>query len=687
MEPAPIYQGQAFATPRVANASSSMPTKPLFADLWEQNRHEATKALQGIEQALIDRNDNTILLSQQAEAKANDIALTTELKNRLSLPNGAPNGFYDANGKIIPSAVREIVTRYRNLTHSWNKALIDPTNQQRSAESTTAYQQGITSATEAAILANMHEREATAYKENIRYSAQLGQYDDARRLTEEANANGAFSDPQAGMIIHDIEKQEAEVRYSNMTAIELARTWNTPEERSALRQFPELERQVRRRLESESLRGVPAGIVMTRNSDGSTSVKQTPATPPANAPYYLQQHWMQWGGEFKTPEAKIASASVIQRWLSQYITRLKGSEEGDSQWARGRFLANQLGISDAEYEQFYETRTKQISYGGFNPNPVLESISRDAFLSITYRDEVELAGHNEADAEKIRNRIANAVRDKILHRYEVWYSQNSRYNPQGRDQAAKLQEIIEEVKQEARANITDEQFNSLPQSSRDNFGALMNQYADIRTKYVNEQETRIAREVELTNARRVRAESEGSWLRLANRGRVSLGTAARNGLTRNNMVSRAANMASLNTFAFELGRGEDAVNLDDSDTKPIIYIPEGQKLPAESMGVLFNNGRNRINIEFRHANVSKPTMSLMLKMATGTTTRNPASVRWDGVNLIFSPEDIEEPYEYELAVPYSTEGSLLPDDGINPEDAQMVEDWQMQIMGQEFPLN
>ena len=656
MEPAPIYQGQAFATPRVANTSSSMPTKPLFADLWEQNRHEATKALQGIEQALIDRNDNTILLSQQAEAKANDIALTAELKNRLNLTNGAPNGFYDQNGKIIPSAVRELVTRYRNLTHSWQKALIDPTNQQRSAESRAAYQQGITSATEAAILANMHEREATAYKENVQYSMKLGQYDDARYLVAQASADGVLSEPQAGMTYLDIDKQELGSEIAAMsTPLDMARAWDDFSFRSRISQFPDLEARFRDTLERESLRGTPAGVTLARNANGTTSVKRTPAVPPANAPFYLEDHWMKWGGVFKSPEAKQASVAIMQRWLGENIERLQGSQEGDAQWARGRFLANELGISDGEYEQLYETRTKQISFGGFDVRPVLESISRDAFLSTTLRDEIEIAALNDGkpeDIEKIRNRIADAVKDKILYRYQVWYSQNQGHSPQPREQAAQLQNIIEEVKREGLTAGTEEQRNAVEQSVRDNFGKLMDDYIARRTSLIEQQENAIVQELDETRKRRLRSESEGSWRRLLSAPRPTLRTGA---------LGRIASMANMNTFAFELGYGVDAGDLPDSDDKNIIYIPEGQKIPAESMNVLMNNGRNRINIEFRHADVAKPIMSRRLRMSTNTITRNPASVRWDGVNLIFSTENLPD-NTIEEATPIS--GSLLPDEGL-----------------------
>lgn len=657
MEPAPIYQGQAFATPRVANTSSSMPTKPLFADLWEQNRHEATKALQGIEQALIDRNDNTILLSQQAEAKANDIALTTELKNRLALPNGAPNGFYDANGKIIPSAVRELVTRYRNLTHSWNKALIDPTNQQRSAESTTAYQQGITSATEAAILANMHEREAKAYEENIRYSVELGQYDNARRLTEEANANGAFSDPRAGMIIHDIEGEEIKQTIRSFrTPHDFVRAYDNPAFMERVSRHPEILAEVDRMIGAQELTGKRSSATTTRNADGSTSVTRTPATPPLNAPDYLQDHWMKWNGNFGTPDAKAESAAVMQLWLGESITKLKGSEEGDSQWFAGRVLANQLGISDAEYEQLYKTRSQQLSFGGFNAEAILNDMSAEAWLGVTPEDEAALffrrnSSHQEREA--VRQRIANAMRNDVNERYEAWWHQNKERNPSVRDQAAQLQSIINEV-------IADKPL------FRVNGESLLREYERVITP-TTQRSDEVTHEVDQTKARQrqttVRTTARNMWRNIPQ------------------FVSKRMplwfNIGNLGSFNFELGVGSAANNLPDTDTKNIIYLPEGSKLPAESMYVQMNNGRHTIPIEFRHANVDKPTMSVNLRLSTGTARRNPSSVRWDGVNLIFSEDNVVTQNEsYEEAIQYSNApNSLIPDEGLNPEDVEATEAW------------
>jgi hypothetical protein len=662
MEQTPIYQGSSFATPRVASAANAMPTTLPFAEQWKRNREEATKALQGIEQALIDQNDNTILLSQQAEAKANDIALTAELKNRLNLQNGAPNGFYDANGKIIPSAVRELVTRYRNLTHSWNKALIDPTNQQRSSESTAAYQQGITSATEAAILANMHEREAAAYKENIRYSVELGDYDNANGLIREAYDRGVFSAPQAGMQIHALNEEALKEKFGSLqTPEDMIAFWDDGNTRAQLEQHPELYARIQEEIERRTrLSGVASSATAVRNADGSTSVQRTPALPPAGAPYYLEDHWMRFGGKFNSPEAKSGSVQVMQLWLSQNIDTLKGHPEGDAQWANGRFLANQLGLDDSEYAQLYETRSGQLTAGGFNHKPILESLSTEALLGMTTMDESWVRSNPTAKADAIRAeraRIANALREQIGNRFAIWLNEGNNKNAPVRDQAAMLQTFVNQVAAERASD--PRRFEGVEVSAE----AVKKELENL-TSGIEDVNTARAKEVDATRQRRREAQLATSLLRsteatLPN----TMPQARRLAASIANMWNRRrpispevqnAIRASYAPFTYELGMGRLSNNLPDTDTRNIIYLPQGTPIDTPVANVLTPDGRNGMTIEFRHADVLRPTMSMRLRRVTGAVTRDPASISWDGVKLNISNEE---------AMPYSRGGvpSLFPE--------------------------
>jgi hypothetical protein len=509
----------------------------------------------------------------------------------------------------------------------------------------------------------------------------MGDRFEAERITREGYERGVIPAAEAGERIYALNEEGLKENFDRLqTPEDMIAFLDNDDIRAQLEQHPELYARIREEVDRRTrLSGAASSSRAVRNADGSISVQRTPALPPAGAPYYLEDHWMRFGGKFDSPEAKSGSVQVMQLWLSQNIDTLKGHPEGDIQWANGRFLANRLGLSDSEYAQLYETRSGQLTAGGFNHRPILDSLSTEALLGMTTMDESWQLSNPRATADAIRAeraRIANALREQIGNRFAIWLNEGNNKNAPVRDQAAMLQTFVNQVAAERASDRRA--FQGVEVSAEDaikELGNLMRGMEDVNTAR--------AREVDATRQRRRDAQFTTSLLHSAESALPNtMPQVRRLATTIANMQNRRrpsspevqnALRASHAPFAYELGLGRASNELPDSATRNIIYLPQGMPINTPIANVLTPDGRNGIAIEFRHADVEKPTMSMMLRRVTGAVTRNPASISWDGVRLIISNEEAV-PYshsEHSTLIPETNEdfndGTYVTEEGLHAE--------------------
>lgn len=628
MQQVPIYQGTQHAVANTTTATPNVPRRLLFADEWEKNRHEATRALQGIEEALIERNDNTVLLNQQAEAKRRNLEMTMEMGEILSLANGAEGGWYDMNGKLNKQAVRDFVNKYSSQPIQWGKALISSEAAQKSASATLMYQDGVAQAVGSAILANTKKREEQALKENIRLSAEMGAYEDVDQQISDGQARGLFSPQQAEMAKRENRKSELEAELAQLQDVNSALDkWEDPNFRGRLAEFPEMEEKFERFInQSNKTQGFSMpGTYKVDPKTGKTTETKEEYWPPAGAPVYLQDLLYRYKGKPPVDEAVPA----MQQYLSQEIDSLKGSKKGDLQWSVAKDMATEtLGLTVTDFNQLYETRAKQLSYGGFDAPSVLKSIPIQTWLDTTTLDEALPADLSNEARDKEHKKIADNIRTSIQAEYDAWWAQNQSRDISPKDQCVKLLDI-------ARSKTADV-------NSRKTIDAAIRR----RTAGITERGLEIAREIIATEDRKRASQKADSYSRFNRQ-------PAKPDFQRGKISSTVA-------FDYELAPVDS--NLEGSRTQNIIYLPKSSELPAKGgkVNVSIKNGYV-VEIEFKHADVQQATPSRRLLCSLGIPTKSPARLTWDGNTLNME--------EWEAAVPYVYgEPSLFPDDGLVPYD-------------------
>lgn len=620
MEQNPIYQGTQYTAANTATSNSNVPRKLLFTEEWERNRHATTQALQGIEQALIERNDNTVLLNQQAEAKRRDLEMTMEMKNILDLENGAEGSWYDYNGKLNKQAVRDFIKKYSTMPTQWGKAIVSPEGQQKSSSMSQAYQTGVQEAVEAAILANTKKREQQAYKDNMRLATEMKDWNERDRITDAAEANGALSPAEAATekIISERGRLAQEIDECDTTD-KLLDKWYDPDfqQRISDPAYSELRETMQKKIEHDnSTQATTTGDYYELDpKTGKRKAVAGTVTPPDGAPWYIQTVMRQYNG--KVP-ADIAF-NAIQKYLSEEITEQNSTAKGQQQWNRARDMAKTLGMDDTAFNKAYDLRSKQIGFGGFKPEAVIKSISENLWLDTTQADENLPTDLSEKDRAAKRAKIAAGIRDSVLNEYNVWWTQNAEKNPSIRAQYAKLLEI---TRRRATAQPT---FNAIDGSVRRATAEYLKQEREV-AKEIGRTNDRKAKTAELTKEFNEKNSTPAPW-----------------------QVSTDVQ------FSYDLAP-TDGGTLPDSKTHNIIYLPKDMELPAKSANVSIKNGKLGFTIEFRHADVGMPTPSRKLLCSMGRPTFSPASISWDGYGL-----DVAN-------------AEALPDDGLAPDEESIIPD-------------
>ena len=618
MEQNPIYQGTQYTAANTATSNDNVPRKLLFADEWERNRHATTQALQGIEQALTELNDNTVLLNQQAEAKRRDLDMLMEMQTILDKKSDDPDSWYDTNGKLKKQAVRDFIKKYSTMPTQWGKAIVSPEGQQKSASMSQAYQIGVQKAVEAAILANTKKREQQAYKDNMRLATEMKDWNERDRITDEAEANGALSPAEAATqkIISERGRLAQEIDECDTTD-KLLDKWYDPDFQWRISDpaFSELKEAMQKKIEHDnSTQATTTGDYYELDSKtGKRKAVAGTVTPPDGAPWYIQTVMRQYNG--KVP-ADIAF-NAIQKYLSEEVTEQNSTAKGQQQWNRARDMAKTLGMDDTAFNKAYDLRSKQIGFGGFKPEAVIKSISENLWLDTTQADENLPTDLSEKDRAAKRAKIAADIRDSVLNEYNVWWTQNAEKNPSIRAQYAKLLEI---TRRRATAQPT--------------FNAIDGRVRRATAEYLK-QEREVAKEIGRTNDRkRKTAELTKEF-------------------NEKNTTQAPWQVSTDVQFSYDLAP-TDGGTLPDSKTHNIIYLPKDMELPAKSANVSIKNGKLGFTIEFRHADVDMPTPSRKLLRSMGRPTFSPASISWDGYGL-----DIAN------AEAWPDDG-LVPDDGTDP---------------------
>lgn len=629
MEPNPIYQGTQYTAANTATSNANVPRKLLFAEEWERNRHATTQALQGIEQALIERNDNTVLLNQQAEAKRRDLEMTMEMKSILDLDNGVEGSWYDNNGKLNKQAVRDFIKKYSTMPTQWAKATRSPEAQQKSASMSQAYQIGVQEAVEAAILANTKKREQQAYKDNMRLATEMKDWNERDRITDAAEANGALSPAEAATekIISERGRLAQEIDECDTTD-KLLDKWYDPDfqQRISDPAYSELKEAMQKKIEHDnSTQAITTGDYYELDpKTGKRKAVAGTVTPPDGAPYYIQMLITQSNGKPKASDAHDA----IMRYLSEEVTELDSTEAGARQKAQVKGMARTLGMTEADFANVYELRAKQLRPGGFNAKAILDSMTDVHWLMTTEEDNNLPDTLTREEKRKELDRIYTARRNKILQEYNRWWSQNGKEKISSRDQYTKLLEILE--KNSGYEPIT----KAINLQSRD---------------FLNREKAIEKEKIDTADRKRRTAEWTEQWKEVPWYSEF----APQVWQTSTNVQFRY-DLAPVNT------------SLPDSKTHNIIYLPKDVDIPAESANVAIKKGSLGFTIEFRHADVKKPTPSRKLLRSMGIPTFSPASISWDGYGLEVSDYEAEDTSEhsYEYATPVSDTADIFPDDGL-----------------------
>lgn len=693
MEPSPLYQGHQFKPAQAPQARLS-PEIP-FGQQYVNNLGETTKSLQRIEDALIERNDSTILLQQEASEKQAALDLANELKYKLSLPDGAEGGIYDNYGRIRKDAVNNLRNKYIALSRNWHKGLINPEAAGKSAIATNEYTSGVSQTIEAALLANTKTRQKNAYLRNIEQNANLHEYDANDALIDEGLKQNAYSQVEADELKFDNNK--ARLAYtidSTNDPDALQDMWYDPAMQEQLSYHPSLrnllERKINLILDTQGRAANEEHFTTSKTAKGTgtagASGKKAKALPPDGAPLYIQVLYAKFNGDF--PENSEAAFEATQQYLSENVDETDETKTGLRQWNKAKLIANSIGLTDTAFNKAYAFRKRQLSPGGFDPEKMLSVIEDEHWLALTKDDEDRLTAllhkytlednkngkeyavqqrpTREAARKKIQQEVAKNMRDRALREYNRWELQNEKAPI--RDKYSKLLEITRKLETELeKKNISD---------------FISGQLASA--------EANIERERMETTGRRRRTQKMESDTYAGVRHRptdiyykgVNLRDLAKY-LYSDKETPIPTTSFNLQ-FNYKLAAPDS--KLPDSKTHNIIYLPESTLLPNKKAHVYKRKGSLACTIEFRHSDkVQQPTPSRRLLASLGRATTPPTYIKWDGVDLdlgdalvddysaYYADNDILPPYNSDEVIHIDEHGHVHrpreegPDDGLSDE--------------------
>lgn len=647
MEPSPLYQGHQFKPAQAPQARLS-PEIP-FGQQYVNNLGETAKSLQRIEDALIQRNDNTILLQQEASEKEAALNLANELKYKLSLPDGAEGGLYDNFGRIRKDAVNNLRNKYLSLSRNWHKGLIDPEAAGKSAIATNEYTTGVSATIEAALLANTKTRQKNAYIRNIEQNANLHEYDANDALIDEGLKQNAYSQVEADELKFDNNK--ARLAYtidSTNDPDALQDMWYDPAMQEQLSYHPSLrnllERKINLILDTQGRAANEEHFTTSKTSKGNSTAgasgKKAKALPPDGAPLYIQVLYAKFNGDF--PENSEEAFEAIQRYLSENVDETDETETGAQQWNKAHSMATAIGLKDTAFNKAYAQRKRQLSFGGFDPEKMLAVIEDEHWLALTKDDDTMLTDllnkyssedkkhgdeyatqqkpTRDAAIKKMQQEVAKSMRTRALREYNRWELQNEKAPI--RDKYSKLLEITRKLETE------------LEKKSISDF--ISGQLASAEAKIERER-------METAGRRRRTQKMESDTYAGVRHLRADIyyqGVNLRD-LAKYLYLDKETPIPTTSfnlQFNYELAAPDS--NLPDSKTHNIIYLPKDSPIPPDKKAHVYKRkGSLACTIEFRHSDkVQQPTPSRRLLASLGRATTPPTYIKWDGVDL-----DIGEP--------------------------------------------
>lgn len=642
MEPSPLYQGHQFKPAQAPQARLS-PEIP-FGQQYVNNLGETTKSLQRIEDALIQRNDNTILLQQEASEKEAALNLANELKYKLSLPDGAEGGLYDNFGRIRKDAVNNLRNKYLSLSRNWHKGLIDPEAAGKSALATNEYTTGVSATIEAALLANTKTRQKNAYMRNMELNSKLHEYDNNDTIIKQGKAENIFSETEAADLEFDNEK--AKLAYtidSTNDPDALLDMWENPAMQEQLSYHPSLrnllERKINLTLDTQGRAANEEHFTTSKtpkgNSTAGASDKKAKALPPDGAPLYIQVLYAKFNGDF--PENSEDALKATLRYLSENVDETNETETGLLQWNKAKRMATAIGLTDTVFNKAYAFRKEQLSHGGFDPKKMLSVIKDEHWLALTQEDEdmltallhkytvednkngkeyaIQQRPTREAARKKIQQEVAERMRAKALTEYNLWGLQNEKAPI--RDKYSKLLEITRKLETELEKKSISDFISGQLASAEANITRERMETADRRRRTQRTEGSIYAGEMHL-HADNIYYEG------------VNLRDLAKYLYTDKEtpIPTTSFNLQ----FNYELAAPDS--KLPDSKTHNIIYLPKNSPIPNKKAHVYKRKGSLACTIEFRHSDkVQQPTPSRRLLASLGRATTPPTYIKWDGVDL------------------------------------------------------
>ncbi len=350
----------------------------------------------GMQQAaanLAGLGEQMLKMEDFSQEQKDEATLTTEAQNfdseverRLALPDGHSDSFHNSDGTLRQNKVTSLVDNYRKKFEPLGSEIIDPERRMRMQ----ARAQHTINSMGGALLSRgakeMKRKALINYQNNRDLALQRGDY--ASVLDMDSRAVGAALIPQSQADLQAYELQQAEYTTTaqnawNQSPAELARLWDEGH-------FDEASADVQGNVQRMLARAGGLEIPQTQmrrvaNKDGSERVEKLPPEAPRGLPSYLVRSWNENGGDFKTPDAKAASAPLLATWAKSQITSPNNPEEVE----RVKTVMKAYGASDAYASSIISTLQKDLGGGQtFNSSDSWDMMHEDAFFTEEQQDNI-----------------------------------------------------------------------------------------------------------------------------------------------------------------------------------------------------------------------------------------------------------------------------------------------------------
>ena len=638
MENNPLYQGQSFTVSSGVNFSPLSTAMP-GAEKALRDGMQASKTFQMLNDALIERNDDTFLRQQEVVEKQAAMELTAELQRGIEAQPGDKDSLYDEYGRVKMSAVNALRSKYMEPAKYFQKGMISPLAIKKSQDAASSYQLGVDKTIQTALLAATKTKQEKVYRDSIKRDIMYGNHKSASETNKRARENGVWSDDEADMIQFDINEGDAikKINDCNGDAAKLLALYDDDSFQDSIRLHDKAQAKLNKAIEALQLKGTPEIVRYKLDSNGKPKAVVDKAKPPIGAPRYIQKTWVDYKGKFDTIEAKEAAFKTAERYLSEEITEPDTTSVGAEQWSKAKAVAESLGVDAARFKKAYDIRVSQISYGGFNPVPFVQEMVDEDWLSTTKRDEEIDADETLSESKKknAKEQLVERIRTAAINSYNAWYKANCKGNDKPTPRAC-----VDQM-----GKVLNKIFIGETKAHADAVEKMTDAAANVI----------IAREKEITATKdRQRRSREADAAEEAKHGAIEFPS------------SENFQLSADKTFDCELQEGKYAKDLPDTADKLILYVPKGSDLINEKVNVAMQGLKYAFTIEIREADVKAPTMSQALRLQTHTYTRNPKSMSWDGHNLTFSKANIAPPSWF-------PNDDDVTDDGVDPQGAAELE--------------